>query len=194
MILGWLTIYRKWSCCLHSTLMIPNDIKLPKKMSISYISQSTRTRMFDSVMISQMALVGCQASNKPKMETKHSPNEQQEVPTNPIAWDSEKNISKVEVDMLLQKHVLSTRAKPSPSNLTRNVKNNVWKCSARFQPAGNAGFPACLSRASALLLLGWEQLAWATEWKWLFFCGGFSNVTTWDSERNSEQKLYIKLL
>ena len=42
-----------------------------------------------------------------------------------------------------------------------------------FHPARKRIEPACLSRASALLLLGWEQLAWATEWKWRFLGVGF---------------------
>lgn len=149
-------------------------------MSISYISQSTRTRMFDSVMISQMALVGCQASNKPKMETKYSPNEQQEVPTNPNAWDSEEKCFEGRGWHAVAKNMC---CRPEPNQVLASrpatfQKKITWKCSTRFTPETRGG-SACLSRASALLLLGWEQLAWAT--------GGFSHVTTWDSERNSDQ-------
>lgn len=84
----------------------------------------------------KMAFVGCQASNKPKMETKYSPNEQQEVPTNPIAWDSLKNLSKVEVDMLLQKTCAvdqsqSKSQQADPQTLKKNRRGNVQHVSPR---------------------------------------------------------------
>lgn len=176
LILGWLTIYRKWSCCLHS-ILIPNDMKLP-----------TRTSICDSVMISQNGICWMSSFQQTKdgnevfsKRTTGSSNESHRM-------RFFKNLSKVEVDMLLQKTCAvdqsqSKSQQADPQTLKKNRRGNVQHVS----PRPETHITRLSFQGVGIAVAGLGTTCLSHRVKMTFFGGGFSNVTTWDSERNSDQ-------